>query len=198
MSELLERALMFLSGFSQTYDLEKMVATSDRWILERTGIRERRIASGKRPMSPWAESPSNERLKTHTIHSDEIEMLIVGTNTTEPVWPSAGGHIAHMLDLKKNIPFFDVQAGCTGFNYALSVAEQFIKSGHYRTVAVVERTNFQRLLTTRTETRVSFLETEQEPSCCSKGITKESSGLIWEVTTSDATFSCSAAPEKRK
>jgi 3-oxoacyl-[acyl-carrier-protein] synthase-3 len=64
-------------------------------------------------------------------------MLVVGTNTTEPVWPSAAGHIAHLLNLHKNMPFFDVQAGCTGFNYALAVAEQFVKSGQYKTAAVV-------------------------------------------------------------
>jgi 3-oxoacyl-[acyl-carrier-protein] synthase-3 len=64
-------------------------------------------------------------------------MLVVGTNTTEPVWPSAAGHMAHLLNLPRNMPFFDVQAGCTGFNYALAVAEQFVKLGQYKTVAVV-------------------------------------------------------------
>jgi 3-oxoacyl-[acyl-carrier-protein] synthase-3 len=64
-------------------------------------------------------------------------MLVVGTNTTEPVWPSAAGHIALLLNLHKNMPFFDLQAGCTGFNYSLAMAEQFVKSGQYKTVAVV-------------------------------------------------------------
>jgi 3-oxoacyl-[acyl-carrier-protein] synthase-3 len=71
------------------------------------------------------------------IDPTEIEMLVVGTNTTDPVWPSAAGHIAHLLNLHKNIPFFDLQAGCTGFNYSLAVAEQFVKSGQHKTVAVV-------------------------------------------------------------
>jgi 3-oxoacyl-[acyl-carrier-protein] synthase-3 len=71
------------------------------------------------------------------IDPEKIEMLIVGTNTTDPVWPSAAGHIARLLNLHKNIPFFDLQAGCTGFNYSLAVAEQFVKSGQYKTVAVV-------------------------------------------------------------
>jgi len=76
-------------------------------------------------------------LENAHIAPEAIEMVIVGTNTTEPVWPSAGGYIAKMLSLRKNIPFLDIQAGCAGFNYALSVAELFVKSGQYRTVAVV-------------------------------------------------------------
>jgi 3-oxoacyl-[acyl-carrier-protein] synthase-3 len=71
------------------------------------------------------------------IDPKEIEMLVMGTNTTEPAWPSAAGHIASLLNLHENMPFFDVQAGCTGFNYSLAMAEQFVKSGQYRTVAVV-------------------------------------------------------------
>jgi 3-oxoacyl-[acyl-carrier-protein] synthase-3 len=119
------------------HDLEKLVATSDKWILERTGIRERRIGSGEETNVTMGRIALERAIENAHINSDEIEMLLVGTNTTEPVWPSAAGHIAHMLDLQKNMPFFDVQAGCTGFNYALSVAEQFVKSGQYKTVAVV-------------------------------------------------------------
>jgi len=71
------------------------------------------------------------------IDPKEIDMLVMGTNTTEPAWPSAGGYVARLLNLRKNIPFFDLQAGCTGFNYSLAVAEQFVKSGQYKTIAVV-------------------------------------------------------------
>jgi 3-oxoacyl-[acyl-carrier-protein] synthase-3 len=67
----------------------------------------------------------------------DIEMLVVGTNTTDPTWPSAAGHIAQLLHLRRNMPFFDLQAGCTGFNYSLAMAEQFVKSGQYKTVAVI-------------------------------------------------------------
>lgn len=119
------------------HDLEKMVATSDKWILERTGIRERRIASEEETNVTMGRIALERAIENAHIKSDEIEMLLAGTNTTDPVWPSAAGYIAHQLDLQKNIPFFDVQAGCTGFNYALSIAEQFIKSGQYRTIAVV-------------------------------------------------------------
>jgi 3-oxoacyl-[acyl-carrier-protein] synthase-3 len=118
-------------------DLEKMVDTTDKWIIERTGIRERRIAADDETNVTMGRIALERALENARIAPEAIEMVVVGTNTTEPVWPSAGGHIAKMLSLRKNVPFLDIQAGCTGFNYALSVAELFVKSGQYRTVAVV-------------------------------------------------------------
>ena len=119
------------------HDLEKMVQTSDKWIMERTGIRERRIASEEETNVTMGRLALERAIENARIDPTKIDMLVVGTNTTEPVWPSAAGHIAHLLNLHKNIPFFDVQAGCTGFNYALAMAEQFVKSGQYKTIAVV-------------------------------------------------------------
>ena len=119
------------------YDLEKMVETSNKWILERTGIHERRIAAEEETNVTMGRFALERAIENARIDPTEIEMLVVGTNTTDPMWPSAAGHIAHLLNLRRNLPFFDVQAGCTGFNYALAVAEQFVKSGQHRTVAVV-------------------------------------------------------------
>lgn len=118
-------------------DLEKMVETSDKWILERTGIHERRIAAEEESNVTMGRIALERAIENARIDPTEIEMVVAGTNTTEPVWPSAAGHIAHLLNLHKDMPFFDVQAGCAGFNYALTVAEQFVKSGQYKTVAVV-------------------------------------------------------------
>jgi 3-oxoacyl-[acyl-carrier-protein] synthase-3 len=117
--------------------LEKMVDTSDKWILERTGIRERRIAGDDETNVTMGRIALERAIKNAQIRPEEIDMLIVGTNTTDPVWPSAAGHIACSLGLPERMPFFDVQAGCTGFNYSLAVGEQFVKSGQYKTVAVV-------------------------------------------------------------
>ncbi len=119
------------------HDLEKMVETSDKWILERTGIRERRIAAEEETNVTMGRLALERAIQNAHIDPTEIDMLVVGTNTTDPMWPSAAGHIAHLLSLRRNIPFFDLQAGCTGFNYSLAVAEQFVKSGQYKTVAVV-------------------------------------------------------------
>src|SRR4030042_2303440 len=119
------------------YDLEKMVDTSDTWILERTGIRERRIAAEEETNVTMGRLALERAIENARIDPKEIEMLVMGTNTTEPVWPSASGHVARLLNLHETMPFFDVQAGCTGFNYSLALAEQFVKSGQYKTVAVV-------------------------------------------------------------
>ena len=119
------------------HHLEKMVDTSDKWIMERTGIRERRIAGDDETNVTMGRIALDRAMKNAQIRPEEIDMLIVGTNTTDPVWPSAAGHIACSLGLPERMPFFDVQAGCTGFNYSLAVGEQFVKSGQYKTVAVV-------------------------------------------------------------
>jgi len=118
-------------------DLEKMVDTSDQWILERTGIRERRIADENESNVTMGRLALERAIANARIDPKDIDMVVVGTNTTDPAWPSAAGHIAQLLHLRPNIPFFDVQAGCTGFNYSLAMAEQFVKSGQYKTVAVV-------------------------------------------------------------
>ncbi|RPJ10482.1 MAG: ketoacyl-ACP synthase III [Deltaproteobacteria bacterium] len=119
------------------HDLEKMVETSDKWILERTGIRERRIAGEEETNVTMGRLALGRAIEAAGIEPGDIDMLVAGTNTTEPAWPSAAGHIARLLNLRRNVPFFDLQAGCTGFNYALATAELFVKSGQYKTVAVV-------------------------------------------------------------
>jgi 3-oxoacyl-[acyl-carrier-protein] synthase-3 len=117
--------------------LMEMVDTSDRWIIERTGIHERRIAGEEETNVTMGRTALERAIEKAGIEPEEIEFLVVGTNTTDPVWPSAAGYIANLLGLRKNLPFFDVQAGCTGFNYALSVGEMSVKAGQYRTVAVI-------------------------------------------------------------
>ena len=84
-----------------------------------------------------ARLPLSGQSRMRVLIPERLNCWWSGQTTTEPVWPSASGYIANLLGLRKNISFFDVQAGCTGFNYALSVGEMSVKSGQYRTVAVV-------------------------------------------------------------
>jgi 3-oxoacyl-[acyl-carrier-protein] synthase-3 len=86
-------------------DLEKMVATSDKWILERIGIRERRIAAEEETNVTMGKLALERAIENARIDPKEIDMLVMGTNTTEPAWPSAAGHVARLLDLRKNILF---------------------------------------------------------------------------------------------
>ena len=137
MSKLLVRDPTFPRESLRTTIWSEMVDTSDRWIIERTGIRERRIAGEAETNVTMGMIALERAIENARIDPEEIELLVVGTNTTEPVWPSASGYIANLLGLRKTLPFLDVQAGCTGFNYALSVGEMSVKSGQYRTVAVI-------------------------------------------------------------
>ena len=118
-------------------ELEKMVDTSDEWIMTRTGIRERRIAADDETNVTMGRIALERAMEKAGIGAGDIDLIVVGTNTTHPAWPSAAGHIAHLLAVPDKVPFMDIQAGCTGFNYAVSVAELYVKNGLVKTAAVV-------------------------------------------------------------
>ncbi len=117
-------------------DLTRMIDTNDEWIRERTGIQERRIAEDSQAASDLGVIAAQRALKTAGILADEVDLIIVATATADMQFPSTACIIQEQLGLK-NTPAFDVTAGCTGFIYALTIANQFIASGFYRTVLVV-------------------------------------------------------------
>jgi 3-oxoacyl-[acyl-carrier-protein] synthase-3 len=118
-------------------ELARLVDTSDSWITERTGIRERRILKGDglgtSHMAAEAVRGLLEKTKTATA---DIDLLICATTTPDFVFPSTANLICHMVGLG-TIGSFDVQAACSGFVYALTIATQFIENGTYRKVIVV-------------------------------------------------------------
>jgi 3-oxoacyl-[acyl-carrier-protein] synthase-3 len=118
-------------------ELAKMVDTSDQWITERTGIKERHILKGKGlgTSHMGAEAVRGLLAKTGTKPA-EIDMLICATTTPDFVFPSTANLICDMAGIR-NIGSFDVQAACSGFVYALAVASQFIETGNCRKVIVV-------------------------------------------------------------
>lgn len=118
-------------------DLEKMVDTTDEWILSRTGIKERHILKGEGlGTSHMAVKAVNELLaKTHTA-PEEVELLICATTTPDMVFPATANIISHETGIK-NAFSYDVQAACSGFLYALITASQFIETGKYKKVVVV-------------------------------------------------------------
>ena len=117
-------------------DLTRMIDTNDEWIRERTGIKERRIAEDSQAASDLGVIAAQRALKAAGILADEVDLIIVATATADMQFPSTACIIQEQLGLK-NTPAFDVTAGCTGFIYALTIANQFIASGFYRTVLVV-------------------------------------------------------------
>lgn len=107
-------------------DLEKMVDTSDEWIVTRTGIRERRIASADETVSSMGRYAAEEALKMAGIEANKIGMIIVATTSGSHAFPSSACQIQRDLGMGDSIAF-DLAAACAGFAYALSVADQYAK-----------------------------------------------------------------------
>ncbi len=127
------------------HDLEKMVDTSDQWIQERTGIKKRHIAQEGETTCDLAEQASRRAIEAAGIDVSEIDLIIVATTTADQVFPSTACLLQKRLDIH-GCPAFDVQAVCTGFIYAVSVAEKFIRTGDVRNALVVGAETFSRLI----------------------------------------------------
>lgn len=126
-------------------DLEKMIETSDEWIVARTGIRTRHIAAENETTCDLAEQASRQAIEAAGISLDEIDLIIVATTTPDKVFPSTACLLQQRLDIH-GCPAFDLQAVCTGFIYALSVADNFIKAGSARCVLVVGAETMSRIV----------------------------------------------------
>lgn len=117
-------------------DLERMVETSDEWIVERTGIRERRIAADNESVATLAHQAAKNALDAAQVTAAQLDMIIVATTSADNAFPSAACEVQALLECP-GIPAFDIAAACAGFTYALSVADQFIKSGSAKHILVV-------------------------------------------------------------
>jgi 3-oxoacyl-[acyl-carrier-protein] synthase-3 len=117
-------------------DLEKILDTSDEWITERTGMKERRIAKPEEAASDFALRAAQQALTDARLKPEEIDLIIVATVTGDMPFPSTACILHHKLGAA-NAAAMDIAAGCSGFIYALTTARQFIATGAYRTVLVV-------------------------------------------------------------
>lgn len=120
-------------------DLEKLIDTNDEWIVERTGIKERRYFDYKKDTcSNMATRATKMALERANIDAEEIDLIVFATITPDYMFPGSGVLLQRELGLdKKTIPAIDIRNACSGFVYGLSVADQFIKTGMYKTVAVI-------------------------------------------------------------
>ena len=118
------------------HDLEKIVDTSDEWIVQRTGIRERRIAVEGESTVTFGDLACREALDQAGLSAEEIDLIIVGTQTPDMVLPSAACLLQSSIGAV-NARAFDLTAGCTGWLYALVVADQFVKNNPDFKVLVV-------------------------------------------------------------
>ncbi|MEE8364422.1 MAG: beta-ketoacyl-ACP synthase III [Gammaproteobacteria bacterium] len=126
-------------------DLEKIVDTTDQWIRERTGIEQRHIASEGETVVDLAENASRRAIEAANIDAQEIDLIILATSTPDKIFPSSACILQARLGIH-GCPAFDIQAVCTGFIYALTVAEKFIKSGSCKKALVVGAEVFSRIL----------------------------------------------------
>ncbi len=126
-------------------DLEKLVDTNDQWIVDRTGIRERHIAADGEFTSDLATAAARAALEAANLAAHDIDLLLVATTTPDLVFPSTACIVQSKLGMTNGKPAFDLQAVCSGFVYALSVADQFIKGGAAKHVLVVGAETLSRI-----------------------------------------------------
>jgi 3-oxoacyl-[acyl-carrier-protein] synthase-3 len=125
-------------------ELATMVDTNDQWIVQRTGIRERRIAGPGETTATLGTAAARKALAAAGLDASELDLIVCGTVTPEMVFPSTGCFIAAALGLNST-PAFDVSAACSGFIYTLETASNFVKSGRYRNVLAVGAETLSRI-----------------------------------------------------
>ncbi len=117
-------------------DLEKMLDTTDEWITTRTGIKQRHIIADDQVTSDMAYEASKKALQDANLDAQDIDLIILATTTPDKIFPSTACTLQAKLGIPE-CPAFDVQAVCSGFIYALSIAEKFIKTGTSTTALIV-------------------------------------------------------------
>ena len=126
-------------------DLEKIVETSDQWIRERTGIQQRHIAAEGQTTVDLAEQAARRALDAAGVAAGDLDLIVMGTTTPDIVFPSSACLLQARLGAN-GCPAFDVNAACSGFIFALTTADKFIRSGAAKTVLVVGSETLTRML----------------------------------------------------
>ena len=127
------------------HDLAGMVDTTDEWIVERTGIRERRIAADGERTSDLAAASARRSLAAAGLTPADVDLIIVATATPDLTFPSTATIVQHKLGITRGAAF-DIQAVCSGFVYALAVADGLIGRGAFKTALVIGAETFSRIL----------------------------------------------------
>ncbi|HEY8012009.1 MAG TPA: beta-ketoacyl-ACP synthase III [Rudaea sp.] len=126
-------------------EMEKLVETSDEWIASRTGIRQRHIAAEGQTTGDLAYAAAIAAMEAAGVSARDIELIIVGTTTPDVIFPSTACLVQHRLGAN-GCAAFDVNAACSGFIYALTVANQFIRAGTVKTALVIGAETLSRML----------------------------------------------------
>jgi len=126
-------------------DISEFVETSHEWIYERTGIKQRHIAAEDEMTSDLAYQAALDAIQDANISATEIDLIILATSTPDQVFPSTAVKLQDLLNIRSGAAF-DIHAVCSGFIYALSMADNFIKSGKYKKILVVGSEVYSRIL----------------------------------------------------
>jgi 3-oxoacyl-[acyl-carrier-protein] synthase-3 len=136
----------YLPGQAVTnHQLAERVETSDEWIVSRTGIRQRYLAADGELTSDLGVRAAVHALEMASIGADEVDLIVVGTSTPDDTFPATATRIQAKLGINRGAAF-DVQAVCSGFVFALSVADNFLKSGQAQTALVIGAETYSRIL----------------------------------------------------
>ncbi len=128
------------------HDFEKIMDTTDEWIVQRTGMRERHFAAENETVVDLATVAARRALENANLTIDDIDLIIVASTSSELDFPSVGVQVAGALGATKNLPAFDVRGACTGFIYALHCARAFFTAGIHERILLIGAEKMSRLL----------------------------------------------------
>jgi 3-oxoacyl-[acyl-carrier-protein] synthase III len=126
-------------------DFEGVVETSDEWIVQRTGIRQRHIAAADETTASLGEAAARAALQSAGLAADDVDLIVLATSTPNHTFPATAVEIQQRLGLRSGFAF-DMQAVCTGFIYALNSADLYVRGGAARRVLVIGAETFSRIL----------------------------------------------------
>jgi 3-oxoacyl-[acyl-carrier-protein] synthase-3 len=126
-------------------ELAATVDTSDEWITERTGIRQRHLAAENQTTSDLATMAARQAIEAAGVSANDIDLIIIATTTPDLVFPSTACLVQAKLEITNGCPAFDVQAVCSGFVYAMSIANNFIRAGQARCALVIGAETLSRI-----------------------------------------------------
>jgi len=127
-------------------DLERLVDTSDEWIRSRTGIERRHVAAEGETTTDLAEHAARRALAAAEVSPADVDLICVGTTTPDLVFPNVGTLLQQRLGITRSCPAFSLEAACTGFVYALSVADKFVRLGESKCALVVGAETLTRIV----------------------------------------------------
>ncbi|MBQ6027699.1 MAG: ketoacyl-ACP synthase III [Alphaproteobacteria bacterium] len=165
-------------------DLERVMDTTDTWIVERTGIRARHFADEKETVVDMATNAARAALKKANLSINDIDMIIVATTTPEIDFPSVAVQIAGRLGATNNMPAFDVRGACTGYIYALHCARGFFTAGMHERIMIIGAEKMSRFIDMK-DRSTAVLFGDGAAALIFERSTSSYSGIIDTVVMSD-------------